>query len=186
MSEIQLDLLLTDLALPIRLYECRDYSGHSGSFETNLTGIGVRLDDDRGKNLEDEPYSCSMNVSGERMTANIYVFKKGKDKTYRKNEGIIFSLNGQTHGSLPKSIFRRKKVGMSYLADSILVIVNCSEISFRSRELLFMPSRERLRNCEIKLKIERELEDIIGNHQGLKKLREKRRREELIYSFVCC
>jgi len=175
----QLDLLLTDLALPIRLYECRNYSGHSGSFETNLTGIGVRLDDDKGSNLEDEPYSCSMNVSGEKMTANIYVFKKDKDKTYRQNEGIIFSLNGQTHGYLSKSFFRRKKVGMSYLADSILVIINCNDISARSREILFMPSRDRLRDSELKIYIENELEEIIGFHPGLRKLREKRRREEV-------
>lgn len=175
----QLDLLLTDLALPIRLYECREYSGHSGSFETNLTGIGVRLDDDKGNNLEEDPYSCSLNVLGEKMTANIYVFKKDKADTYRTNEGIIFSLNGQTHGYLTKSFFRRKKVGMSYLADSLLVIIDCSHISSRSREILFMPSRDRLRDSELKLAIEAELEEILSSHQGLRALREKRRREEV-------
>ena len=175
----KLDLLLTDLALPIRLYECRDYRGHKGSFDTNLTGIGVRLEDDKGNNLEDVPYSCSMQVAGEKMTANIYVFKKGKAETYRSNEGIIFSLNGQTHGYLKTDFFRRSKVGMSYLKDSILVTIDCSEISQRSRELLFMPSRERLRECELGLAIEKELEEILGNHQGLRNLREKRRREEL-------
>lgn len=175
----QLDLLLTELALPIRIYECRDYSGHTGSYETNLTGIGVRLDDDKNNNLEDYPYSCSMNILGERMTASIYVFKKGKEKTYRQNEGVIFSLNGQTHGILSTSFYKRKKVNMGYLADSILIIVNCSDISPRSREILFMPSRDRLRDSELKRKIEDELEEIIGNHQGLKKLQEKRRREEV-------
>ena len=180
----QLDLLLTDLALPIRLYECRlEYSGHEGSFSTNLTGIGVRLEDNKSKNLEDEPYSVTMNVSGEKMTANIFVFKKGKADTYRSNEGIIFSLNGQTHGHLTKSFFRRKNVGMSYLSDSILVIIDCSNISPRSREVLFMPSRDRLRDSDLKLTIEKELEEILRNHQGLKKLREKRRREEIESMF---
>lgn len=175
----KLDLLLTDLALPIRLYECRDYGGHKGSFDTNLTGIGVRLEDDKGNNLEDVPYSCSMQVAGEKMTANIYVFKKGKAETYRSNEGIIFSQNGQTHGYLTTEFFRRNKVGMSYLKDSILVTIDCSEISERSRELLFMPSRDRLREGELRLAIEKELEEILSNHQGLRALREKRRREEL-------
>jgi hypothetical protein len=175
----RLDLLLTDLALPIRLYECRDYGGHKGSYDTNLTGIGVRLEDDKGNNLEDVPYSCSMQVAGEKMTANIYVFKKGKDKTYRSSEGIIFSVNGQTHGHLKTDFFRRNKVGMSYLKDSILVTIDCSEISQRSRELLFMPSRDRLREGELSLAIEKELEEILSNHQGLRELREKRRREEL-------
>jgi hypothetical protein len=175
----KLDLLLTDLALPIRLYECRDYGGHKGSFDTNLTGIGVRLEDDRGSNLEDVPYSCSMQVAGEKMIANIYVFKKNKAETYRSNEGIIFSVNGQTHGHLKTDFFRRNKVGMSYLKDSILVTIDCSEISQRSRELLFMPSRDRLREGELSLAIEKELEEILSNHQGLRELREKRRREEL-------
>ncbi len=175
----RLDLLLTNLALPIRLYECRDYAGHKGSFDTNLTGIGVRLEDDKGNNLEDDPYSCSMQVAGEKMIANIYVFKKGKDKTYRSHEGVIFSVNGQTHGHLKTDFFRRNKVGMSYLKDSILVTIDCSEISQRSRELLFMPSRDRLREGELSLAIEKELEEILSKHPGLLKLREKRRREEL-------
>ena len=175
----QLDLLLTELALPIRIYECRDYSGHPGSFETNITGIGVRLDDNKKNYLEDDPYSCSMNILGERMTASIYVFKKSKDETYRQNEGVIFSLNGQTQGSLSKSFFKSKRLNMGYLADSILVIVNCSEISSRSREILFMPSRDRLRDNELKQRIKEELEVIIGNHQGLKKLQEKRRKDEV-------
>jgi hypothetical protein len=175
----QLDLLLTDLALPIRLYECREYSGHSGSFETNLTGIGVRLDDDKRSNLEEDPYSCSLNVLGEKMTANIFVFKKDKADTYRSNEGIIFSLNGQTHGYLSTNFFKKKKVGMSYLADSLLVIIDCSQISLRSREILFMPSRDRLRDNDLKHAIETELEEIICNHPGLKELRERRRREEV-------
>lgn len=175
----QLDLLLTDLALPIRIYECRDYLGHSGSFETNLTGIGVRLDEDKRENLEDDPFSVSMNVLSEKLRAKIYVFKKGKESTYRSNEGIIFSVNGQTHGYLSKNFFRRKKVGMSYLADSLLVIVDCSHISPRSREVLFMPSRDRIRDSELKISIEKELEDIISNNQRLKDLNQRRRKEEV-------
>jgi hypothetical protein len=175
----QLDLLLTDLALPIRLYECRAYSGHAGSFETNLTGIRVRLDDDKGNNLEEDPFSITMNVSNEKMSANIYVFKKGKADTYRSNEGVIFSLNGQTHGYLSKNFFKHKKVGMTYLADSLLVTVDCSNISARSREMMFMPSRDRLRDSKLKRSIESELKIILSSNHELKKLREKRRREEV-------
>ena len=48
----RLDLLLPGVALPIRLHECRGYVGHKGSFDTTLTGLGVRLNDGRGENLE--------------------------------------------------------------------------------------------------------------------------------------
>jgi hypothetical protein len=34
----EIDLLIPETPLPIRFYECRNYGGHSGSFETTLTG----------------------------------------------------------------------------------------------------------------------------------------------------
>jgi hypothetical protein len=130
----RMDLLLPDVALPVRLYECRpSYKGHEGSFENNLTGLGVRLEDDRGNNLEEGfPSSCPIRAMGEEMTATIYAFKKGKAETYRKYEGIIFTLNGQTHGHLTPDFFTRKAVGLSYLADSILVLVDCSRFTGRN------------------------------------------------------
>ncbi len=175
----QLDLLLPDLALPIRLYECRPFGGHAGSFETNLTGIRVRLDDDKGNNLEGEPISISMQVHDEKMTGTVYVFKKDRAETYKSDEGILFAINGQTHGRLSKDFFRRKKVGMSYLADSILITIDCSSISRRAIELLFMPDRETLRDCDLKRAVENELEELVSNHPALRALRERRRREEL-------
>ncbi len=176
----RLDLLLPDVALPIRLHECRaGYRGHEGSFETTLTGVGVRLEDDKAENLEIDPSSCPLSVNGEEMTATIYAFKKGKADTYRKSEGLIFTFNGQTHGSFPTDFFRRKSVGLSYLADSILVVVECSKISGRAREDLFMNSRDRLSGVELRGAIEDELADLLRHHQGLRDLKERRRQEEI-------
>jgi hypothetical protein len=176
----RMDLLLPDVALPVRLYECRPtYKGHEGSFETNLTGLGVRLEDDRGSNLEEGfPSSCPISALGEQMTATIYAFKKGKAETYRKHEGIIFTQNGQTHGHLTPDFYTRKAVGLSYLADSILVMVDCSRFTGRAREILFMNSRDRLRNGELKAEIEHALEEMLKHHQGLRDLKERRRREQ--------
>jgi hypothetical protein len=178
----RLDLLLSDVALPIRLHECRpSFKGHEGSFETTLTGLRVRLDDDKGQNLEPEfPASSPLSAAGEQMTATIYAFKKDKAETYRKNEGIIFTLNGQTHGHLTKDFFTRKGAGsLNYIADSILVIVDCSKFSGRAREDLFMNSRDRLSGGELRGEIEHALEDLLKNQAGLRALRERRRREEI-------
>jgi hypothetical protein len=178
----RLDLLLPDPALPIRLHECRSaFRGHEGSFETTLTGLRVRLEDGKGENLEDGfPASCPISVDGEGMTATIYAFKKGKADTYRKNEGIIFTVNGQTHGQLTKDFFNRKDAGrLNYIADSILVTVDCSPISGRAREDLFMNSRDRLSHGELRIKIEEQLEEMLRQHQGLRALKEKRRSEEV-------
>lgn len=176
----RMNLLLPDVALPVRLYECRPtYKGHEGSFENNLTGLGVRLDDDRGDNLEEGfPSSCPISARGEQMTATIYAFRKGKAETYRKHEGIIFTQNGQTHGHMTPDFFTRGAVGLSYLADSILVMVDCSRFTGRAREVLFMNSRDRLRNGELKGEIEHALEEMLKQHQGLRELRERRRHEQ--------
>jgi len=173
----RIDLLMPDVALPIRLHECRpSYRGHKGSFETTLAGIGVRLEDDRANNLEESfPSSCPMSVAGQQMTATIYAFKRGKAETYRRNEGIIFTVNGQTHGYFALDFFRR--AGLSYLRDSILVVVDCSKLVGRDREDLFMNSRDRLRGGELCAEIKSALENTLKQHQGLRDLRERRRRE---------
>jgi hypothetical protein len=176
-----MEILLPELALPVRLHECRGYGGaEERSFETTLMGLRVRLDDNRADNLEEGfPQSSSMRVSGENMTLTIYAFKKKKAESYRKNEGILFAVNGQTHGQFTDDFFRRKKVGLSYLADSLLVLVDCTELSIMAREDLFMNSRDRLSGGELRRAIEAELEDILGRNQPLTQLRERRRREEI-------
>lgn len=176
------DLLLPEVALPIRIHECRDRFWKPGSkprsFETTITGLRVRLEDDKAENIEDNfPSSSSITVNGEQMNANIFAFKKGTSRRYRKNEGIIFTVNGQTHAHLSTDFFRRKSVKLSYLADSLLVMVDCSNISGETREDLFMNSRDRLSGGELRSNLEYELEEMLKNHTGLRELQERRRRE---------
>jgi len=176
----RIDLRLPDIALPIRLHECRTgFRGHAGSFDTNMTGLGVRLEEDKAKNME-LISTGSLMVAGEEMGATIYAFKKGKADTYRKNEGILFTVNGQVHAELSARFFARKEAGrLDYIADSILVIIDCSELTGGSHEDLFMTSRDRLSGGELRQDIERELEHMLRSHEGLRALKEKRRREEM-------
>ncbi|MBI5214717.1 MAG: hypothetical protein HY960_03085 [Ignavibacteriae bacterium] len=175
----KLSVLMPSIALPVKLYERRkNYSAHT--YETILSGLSVRVDEDRSENIEDNfPTSGSMTVSGQQMKYSIYVFKKGKHEKFTKDEGIVFTINGQTHGYISKPFFNRKGVGLSYLAESILVILDCSDIDGRAREDLFMNSRDRLSTCPLKTEIENELEDVLKKHPGLGILKDKRRREEI-------
>lgn len=177
----KLELRLPDIALPIRLHECRKgYKGHAGSFDTTLTGIGVRLDDDKAQNVEEGfPSSSPMSVMGQQMTITIYAFKKGKAGTYRKNEGIIFTINGQTQGHLTTDFFRREKIGLSYLRDSLLVIIDCTKFDEIGRADLFMNNRVMLRKGELRKEIENDIEDLLKNHDNLRALKEYRKREEI-------
>lgn len=175
----RLSALLPTLALPIRLYERRGhYSAHSA--ETTMSGLAVRLEEDKRSNTEAGfPCGAEISVEGERIHLRIVAFKKDAGKSYVKDEGILFVVNGQTQGHLPKAFFRREAVGLGYLADSILVLADCTATSPETREHLFMSSRDRLRKGDYRAALERKLEQFLHEHQGLKELKERRRREEI-------
>ncbi|MCA9305049.1 MAG: hypothetical protein KDA16_00825 [Phycisphaerales bacterium] len=173
-----LERLLPEIALPIRVHECRGYKGEKErSFETTLSGLVVRLEDGKGDNLESGfPLSARLRAAGLDMRVRIYAFKEGKAATYLDNEGVIFEINGQAHGYLPNSIFTRPKaVGLSRLKDSVLVLVDCSGLSVRQREDLFMPSRDRLSKEPIRYEVEREVEAMLKINQELRNLQNARR-----------
>jgi len=175
----RLSILMPAIALPARLYERRQgYSGHTE--ETTLSGLTVRLDEDKKENLEEGfPTSSTISVQGQKMNASIYAFKEYQSEKYTKNEGIVFTIEGQTHAYISKNFFVRKAVKMGYLSDSLLVVCDCSGFDGRSREDLFMNSRDRLGSGDLRSDIEAKLEDLISSNPGLKELRERRRREEI-------
>ena len=176
----KLELLLPDIALPVRVHECRAFKGSKGSYDTTLVGLTARLERDYSSNLEAGfPTSLTLRVQGATMTAKIYAFKAGAGDAYRKDEGIIFTVNGQTHGHIGRHFFNRKRVGMSRLAKSLLVSVECSALPTAYREDLFMNSRDRLSDNKLKKTIERQLEDELARHRGLRNLRNRRRKAEV-------
>jgi hypothetical protein len=115
----KLSLLMPAIALPMRLYERRiGYFGNT--YETTLSGLTIRLDEDRRENLEEGfPTSLSFSAMGEKMKASIYAFKLNQSKKYTKDEGIVFVINGQTHGYLSKAFFSRNSVGLKAIINSI-------------------------------------------------------------------
>ncbi len=180
----RLEALLPEIALPVRMHECRKGKGleegeKGKSFETNLAGLVVRLETGKGDNLEVEPWDSPFSVHGLKFVAKIYVFKRNRSKTYLNNEGVIFTINGQSHGHLPKSIFGRKKVGLSRLGRDILVTVDCTGIPADRREDLFMPSRDRLSKGELRNAIERQLEIILKEDIKLQEIQDKRKNDEI-------
>jgi hypothetical protein len=186
---MKLRLLLPEPALPIRFHECRDYKGHSGSFDTPMAGLIYTLEQDRKdpkrKNVEwfDK---FDVDIDGQKFTTRIYLFRKaGKDESknpaesYRKDEGIVFTYNGQAQAILSKDFFRRKRVKQDYLWNSLLIFVDCSAIGVRPHEKLFMPNRESLRDGTLKTRLVAELEDKLRHHKELEQIAIARRRGEL-------
>lgn len=178
----RIDVGLPELALPVRLYECRaDYKGGPASFATNALGLVARLERDRGGNMEAQsPIGASIILDGKEIPLRIYVFLPDKAKQYRSaRHGVVFGVNGQTHGTYPIDFFRRKAVGMAYLADSLLVFADCSAIEGQMREDLFMNSRDRLRDTPFARELESRLETVLRSEPTLRELGNRRRQELL-------
>jgi hypothetical protein len=186
---MKIRLLLPEPALPIRFHECRDYKGHSGSFDTPMAGLIYTLEQDR-KNPKRQNVEWfdkfDIDIDGQKFTTRIYLFRKqGKDEgknpaeNYRKDEGIVFTYNGQAQQVLSKDFFRRKRVKQDYLWNSLLVFVDCSAIGSRPHEKLFMPNRENLRNGPLKRQLIIELEDKLRHHKELEQIAIARRKGEV-------
>ena len=183
----RLSLLIPSIPLPVKIFERRK-SYKEGSkhkyLHTVLNGLSVRLEENKYNDIEEGfPTSGEIVVNKQKLKVTIYALKAGikpytRDRyTGRGQNSIIFTFNGQAHGFFTKSFLERKKVNMSYLSDSLVIIVDCSLIEQRTHERLFMNSRDRLYDKEIKREIEKKLEKMISEHPGLRELRNRRRFE---------
>lgn len=174
----RLPLLLPDIGMPVRVVECRGYGGHSPA--STLTGVTVRLSDDRSAVLEDSfPGSLELNVDHQHMTATVYALRKGKEPHYLDTEGVILARNGQRRDAFSRDFFERKSVDLSYVARSTLVVVDCSSLSRDVAEDFFMNSRDRARRVPFRKHLEEELERQLHDHEGLRELNRRRREGEL-------
>ena len=175
----RLSLLLPEMALPVKLYERR--KGFSGkTMHRTLSGLSVRLADRGRDNLEEGfPSSAPLTVRGKKIDVTIYAFKRKRETSYKKNEGIILTVNGQTHGTIPASFFKSDAVGLGYIAGSLLVELDCTGFDARTIEDLFMNSRDRLRDMPLRRAIKSALGELLKNHPGLRELMEQRRRDDI-------
>lgn len=198
----RLDLLLPEVALPIRVYEFRTTAKRGylepGSRETTLTGLLRRLRNT--PNVEDGfPITLPFSPNGEQLSAMVFAFKpagtvregeeedetNGKKKKlggltrYRKREGVLFLRNGQTQATLPKDFFRREVLKLKPLADDLLVFVDCDNMKDHVREDLFMPSRDRLAENDFKGELIDGLDQALKESDVLRQLRNRRQQERM-------
>ncbi|MBR3185881.1 MAG: hypothetical protein IKF48_07050 [Oscillospiraceae bacterium] len=183
----RLSMLLPNLAYPVYIDECRKgYRGHT--MHRTLSGLNVRLSDQLGKedsNIE-EKVPVSFTIGGQKVDATVYVFKaktssgsKLDMSQYRGTEGVLLTQNGQTHGNYDKKFYNRSSVGLSYLSEYLLTVVDCTGIDEATREELFMNSRDRTRSSSFANKLESDLEEFLKENETLKQIQAKRREEAI-------
>jgi len=179
----KLDLLLPDPALPVRLHECRPGRKGKGAAEqtTTMSGLFSRLHDPENENVEQAPPAeMLITVRGKQLVARVFAFKGGKGNTYRRNEGVILTVNGQAHAEIKDTIFARKAVGLARLQKDLLVVLDCSTLDANERDDLFMSSRDRVaEESPLFLELESSLMEALADHPGLRALRSRRAQEDL-------
>ena len=175
-------IMLPEPALPIRFHECRPFQGKKGSFDTTMPGLVTTLKNDLASTRRDnvEWYDeIEFDVEGEPFSVKLFLFKgKKAADNYRSDEGVVFSYNGQCHAVMTKDFFRRRKVGMDYLWHCLLAFVDCSAISIRAHERLFMNNRDHLRINDFMRKLETKLQEEIHDHEELRTIQSERRKKE--------
>jgi hypothetical protein len=177
----QVDARLPSPALPFMMHECRNYTGNAGSFSNPATGLLVRLSDEKGDNLDAAfPKYDLMSVGGQTFTVSLFGFKQGKSTTYlSKSEGVLFTVNGQSHGTLTSRFFTRAKVGLDYISDALLVCLDCSSLHGASLEELFMNTRESLAESDFRFDVEAHLQEFLKKHPVLREFNNRRREEKI-------
>ena len=159
-------------AIPIRISERRQYSAHY--YDTTMSGLYSVLADNPD-NIEpgfDTGSPIEVPAVGP-INLRIVVLRQGVDEKQYKS-GIFFNVNGQLHSELGRDfIIRRAK--LDYIASSMIVTVDCTNLPVRIREDLFLASRDRMRQCDERDSLEEAIIEFIKNHPGLKELNALRR-----------
>lgn len=175
----ELNRLLYAPALPLTLYEARDYRGHSPT--KLMLGNKMRITvDDRESVEQSLPITAELGKFG-RRNIEVTLFKEGTSKSEftTQDNAILFTINGQTHATLGRS-FLITKAKLYYLADYLLVHIDCTDVEPNIREQTFMPDRERMRRNEISREVAEILADELAKHEGLQKLNQFRREQQVI------
>jgi hypothetical protein len=176
----QMNKYLHNLILPIRVTETRE-GYRANSYSTTVSGGSI----DENADLDLGPASGSIALPRGLGTVPVEL-KVFKDKKPDGSEvdsrhlpkGIIFTVNGQVHGTLPASFISRK-LNYTYLEDYLLLVVDATEMPADFREDFFMTSRDRLVEGDDRDFMENEIKEFLKGHEGLRLLNNKRKEEAI-------
>jgi hypothetical protein len=170
---------LWTVVVPMRIYETRGYKGHT--LESTFSGMNIRLEDDKGDVLEEGfPCNFTLNIPKVGMVeGRICLFKKTAEisRWVSSREAIIYTINGQSHGSLPNDFFRRQSVNLPWIQKQLLINIDCSRLDQQLINRMFMTSRDRQRDVQEKDFLESALAEFVRKHPGLRDWNERRHRE---------
>ena len=142
----------------------------------------VRLHEGKTDLIKESQYGAINVLNVGELNYTIHVLQNIIPK-YRKHyhggAEIQVIVNGQQHGTLPRSLFSRKTVGLDHIESELFVILDATNIPVRGKENLFMASRDRLRGGEEKLALENALVEELKDNERLHELNEEAKQKAL-------
>jgi len=168
------------LPLPIQVVETRGFRRTSN--EEIVPGLATRLDEDTSNDVEAGfPAFERIRVADLGWVGVTLVpFREDVNTEHwvTASESVIFTVNGQAHAFERRDFLRRGGGGgvdYRYLAQNLLVEVDCSALDSGTIWQLFMGSRDRMRDNEQRRSLLRALAEHLRQHKGLRALNHERR-----------
>ncbi|HPE54814.1 MAG TPA: hypothetical protein P5514_05265 [Bacteroidales bacterium] len=175
--------------LPILTVDNEDRYPNNKVLELDLYGLKRRLEEDKNDYVDSffsEEYEDEL---FRKAKVTCYIFKPKldlrdvktskkiiKDRFFRNDMSVMFSVNGQVHGSY-SSEFITRTLKFNLLKDYLLIHVDCTGMKPDFREELFMSDRERLKKGDEA----NQLREFLGKKLRKSQLDEiNRRRKESI------
>lgn len=173
-----LERYLPDPALPIRVYE-RRVGYRANYYDTTMPGLFAVLSDSADKIEPGFDTGSVLDVEGVgRVILRLVVLKEELADDKRYPAGVFFHVNGQLHSEL-SSDYMTRRAKLDYISDSLIVTVDCTDLPQRTREDLFLASRDRMRHIEERFALEDAIAEYLQEHPGLRELNARRREERI-------
>jgi hypothetical protein len=178
-----LERYLQEPALPVRIMERRaGYRAHT--FDTSMSGLGWVLSSagmDKEPGLDGGTPLHVPNVGDIELA--VAVIREAADRTEKRYPaGVFFVVNGQMHSQLGVEFFKRRRLKLDYIADSLIVRADCTNLPADVREDLFLASRDRMRDIDEKALLEDQISEYLAEHPGLRELNARRREKAIAES----
>jgi hypothetical protein len=169
--------------LPLRIVECRP------GYKANVMAVTVwdrfAAWESKGKLEEGFEEGAGIQIklsTGEVVPAEVRVFKAQEgadDDADQPQTGLRALINGQSHARRDTQFFKGKAVDKEHIGGSMLVTLDCSDLSQPSRNALFMSNRETFRDDLLLTDLFKKLQKQLKNHEGLIDLDLKRYQEKI-------
>ncbi len=181
------EIMMPDAVMPVRLHECREnYKSEGKNFREQVTSLqGFIYRNSSGKALEEGfPLNEVIEFNGYSLDVKIYAYKFDPKQNFakrrkRRNEGIVFCLGGQHYGEYQSDFFRRNKVGLDYLKDDLIIIINCTGIDGDLKNRLFKTDKATIIDSPESRDLSDQIEDLLANNEELQELKNLRRKQKV-------